>query len=63
MLRNLPGYYAHVEAIDDALGKPMDVIDDNTIFVYTSDHGDMLTRRDLVRSKSLMMKAYAYLSL
>ncbi|HHT92505.1 MAG TPA: sulfatase [Clostridiaceae bacterium] len=47
VLRNLPGYYAHVEAIDDALGKLMDVIDDNTIFVYTSDHGDMLGSQGL----------------
>lgn len=47
VLRNLPGYYAHVEAIDDALGRLMDVIDDNTIFVYTSDHGDMLGSQGL----------------
>ncbi|HOA32083.1 MAG TPA: sulfatase, partial [Clostridia bacterium] len=47
VLRNLPGYYAHIEAIDDALGKLMDANDENTIFVYTSDHGDMLGSQGL----------------
>ena len=61
VLRNLPGYYAHVEAIDDALGKLMDVIDDNTFRIYLT----MATclPAGLGKKQSLMMKAYAYLSL
>lgn len=46
-LHNLPGYYAHIEALDYALGRIMDAIPDNTIFIYTSDHGDMLGSQGL----------------
>jgi len=43
----LKGYYAHCSALDDWLGELQKVIKDegienNTIFVFTSDHGDML---------------------
>ena len=46
-MRDLPGYYAHVSALDSCLGMLMETVDElgmaeNTIFVYTSDHGDML---------------------
>jgi arylsulfatase A-like enzyme len=41
------GYYAHCTAIDSAMGGLLNTIDaagiaDNTIFVFTSDHGEML---------------------
>jgi len=41
------GYHAHVSAIDDELGRLMARLDalglaDNTILIYTSDHGSML---------------------
>ncbi|HOJ34580.1 MAG TPA: sulfatase [Candidatus Hydrogenedentes bacterium] len=41
------GYHAHVSAIDDELGRLLDHLDllgitDNTIVVYSSDHGSML---------------------
>lgn len=44
---SIPGYYAHVSALDACLGELMDQVErlgmkDDTIFVYTSDHGDML---------------------
>ena len=44
---DLAGYYAHISALDSCLGDLMDTLDqaglaDNTLFVYTSDHGDML---------------------
>ncbi|VAX27074.1 Sulfatase [hydrothermal vent metagenome] len=44
---DLRGYYAHVNALDDCLDMLLKTIDesgitDNTIFVFTSDHGDML---------------------
>jgi arylsulfatase A-like enzyme len=43
----LAGYYSHISAIDECFGKLRESIrslglDDNTIIVFTSDHGDML---------------------
>jgi len=43
----LAGYYAHIAALDDCLGQLMTALreeglDENTILVFTSDHGDML---------------------
>lgn len=43
----LAGYYAHVSALDDCFGRLLKALDDagiaeNTIVVFTSDHGDML---------------------
>jgi len=39
--RHYSGYYGHIAAIDDCLAKLLNVIDDNTIFMFTSDHGTM----------------------
>ncbi len=44
---DIAGYYAHVSAIDDYIGMIWEElkqkgIEDNTILIYTSDHGDML---------------------
>jgi len=44
---DLSGYYAHVTALDEQLGRIQDLLEaknlmDNTIFIYTSDHGDMV---------------------
>lgn len=41
------GYHAHVSAVDDELGRIMETLDslglaENTILIYTSDHGSML---------------------
>lgn len=43
----LKGYYAHINALDDCIAMLLKAIDENnikknTIFVFTSDHGDML---------------------
>lgn len=43
----MAGYYAHISALDDCIGMLLRTIDDmkikdNTIFIFTSDHGDML---------------------
>ena len=43
----LPGYFGACESLDDEFGRLMAVLDeeglsDNTIVVYTSDHGEML---------------------
>jgi arylsulfatase A-like enzyme len=45
--KDLAGYYAHIAALDDCFGELLATVDaaglrDNTIFVVTSDHGDML---------------------
>lgn len=46
-LNDYRGYYAHMTALDDCLGDLMKTLEEtglseNTIVVYTSDHGDML---------------------
>jgi len=43
----LAGYYAHCTAMDDCIGDLLDTLDqtgqaENTIFVFTSDHGDLV---------------------
>ena len=43
----LAGYYAHIAALDDCIGDLLRTLDEmklteNTVFVFTSDHGDML---------------------
>jgi len=43
----LAGYYAHCSALDAAFGRLMETLsatglDENTIVIFTSDHGDML---------------------
>jgi len=45
--RDLAGYYAHASALDDCVGRIVETladcgIDDDTVLVFTSDHGDML---------------------
>ena len=45
--KSLAGYYAHIAALDDCIGDILQTLkdlslEDNTIFVFTSDHGDML---------------------
>ena len=45
--KDLAGYYAHITAIDDMIGKLIQNLKvsgqlDNTIVVFTSDHGDLL---------------------
>jgi len=43
----IAGYYAHITALDECFGKLMAALDetgqaDNTIVLFTSDHGDMM---------------------
>jgi len=45
--QSLSGYYAHTTALDSQVGRLMDTLKsegiyENTIFIYTSDHGNML---------------------
>jgi len=44
---DIAGYYAHIKALDDCMKELLAAVkesgeEDNTIFVFTSDHGDML---------------------
>jgi arylsulfatase A-like enzyme len=46
--RDLRGYYAHIAALDECVGRLLDRVDStNTIVVFTSDHGDMLWSQGL----------------
>ena len=53
---DLAGYYAHVTALDEQLGRleaalAAEGLLDDTIFVYTSDHGDMLGSQGVQRKQ------------
>lgn len=52
----LAGYYAHCSALDSCIGEIRSVmkdcgIDKETIFVFTSDHGDMLGSQNATRKQ------------
>lgn len=52
----LAGYYAHIAALDDCVGELLAVLDEcglaeDTIFVFTSDHGDMLGSQGEVKKQ------------
>jgi len=54
--RALRGYYAHINALDDCIGRLQTAmkeakLDENTIFVFTSDHGDMLYSHDQINKQ------------
>lgn len=47
-LHDLRGYYAHIAALDECVGRLLDGVQStNTIVVFTSDHGDMLWSQGL----------------
>ncbi len=52
----LADYYAQITAVDDQLGRLLDHLDesglaDDTIVVYTSDHGDMLWSQGMMKKE------------
>lgn len=52
----IAGYYAHCTALDDCLGELLQTLEEeglaeNTIFVFTSDHGDMLGSQGEVKKQ------------
>jgi arylsulfatase A-like enzyme len=54
--KDLAGYYAHCTALDDCFADLLATlkssgVDDNTIIVFTSDHGDMLGSHALIRKQ------------
>ena len=44
-------YYALVTYVDRKLGELLDVVPDDTLVVFTSDHGDMLAERAMVQKR------------
>jgi len=53
---SLAGYYAHITALDEALGWLLSALEESgqaerTIFVFTSDHGDMLGSQGVWRKQ------------
>ena len=58
-MQTLRGYYAHMAALDDCLARLLGTLErsgtaENTIVVFTSDHGDMM------RSQGLTTKLYPW---
>ncbi len=54
----LKGYYAHCSALDSYIGQLQEAIrrsniEDNTIFVFTSDHGDMINSHGQMKKQRL----------
>ena len=54
--KELAGYYAHIAALDTYIGKLQQALkssglDQNTIFVFTSDHGDMIQSQGMIRKQ------------
>lgn len=54
--QSLKGYYAHCSALDACVGKLLETlrekgIEEDTIFVFTSDHGDMLGSQGHIRKQ------------
>jgi len=54
--RALADYYAHITALDEQLGRLLDTLDrrglaEDTIVVFTSDHGDMLWSQGMLRKQ------------
>jgi arylsulfatase A-like enzyme len=53
---SIAGYYAHITALDDCMKELLDAVheagmEDNTILVFTSDHGDMLYSHGMVKKQ------------
>jgi arylsulfatase A-like enzyme len=56
IVENYRGYYAHITALDQQFGRLMRALEEsgqaqNTIVVYTSDHGDMLGSQGLTNKQ------------
>lgn len=55
-LTDYRGYYAHMTALDDCMGDLLQTLEEtglaqNTIVVYTSDHGDMMHSRGAMKKQ------------
>ncbi|MCC2684790.1 MAG: sulfatase, partial [Paenibacillaceae bacterium] len=55
--QDLAGYYAHISALDSLIGDLADTLEqegmaENTIFIYTSDHGDMIGSQGMEKKQA-----------
>jgi arylsulfatase A-like enzyme len=55
--RDLAGYYAHCSALDSCFGELLAALEesglkDDTIIVFTSDHGDMIGSQNMVKKQN-----------
>lgn len=46
------GYYGSINHIDDQIGRLLDVVPDNTVICFLSDHGEMLGDHQWVRKRN-----------
>uniref|UniRef100_UPI0032171CCE sulfatase family protein n=1 Tax=uncultured Draconibacterium sp. TaxID=1573823 RepID=UPI0032171CCE len=54
--KEIAGYYAHIAALDDCVKELLQAVEEaeikeNTIFVFTSDHGDMLRSHGMTKKQ------------
>lgn len=54
--KEIAGYYAHIAALDDCMKELLAAlkksgVEENTIFVFTSDHGDMLRSHGMTKKQ------------
>lgn len=54
--KEIAGYYAHIAALDDCMKELLSAVEEagikeNTIFVFTSDHGDMLRSHGMTKKQ------------
>ena len=54
--RDLAGYYAHIAVLDECIGRIVETLSgagiaEDTILVFTSDHGDMLYSQDMTKKQ------------
>ena len=66
--KDLAGYYAHCTALDDMLGNILETLeetglDENTLILFTSDHGTFWEVRAFTKSNNPMKNPSAFLCL
>ena len=57
LLESRIGYHAAVPLIDKQVGRVLKALDDNTLVIFTRDHGDMLGDRGLTVKGAFMYDA------
>ena len=52
MKQYMAGYYGCIEHVDHQIGRILDHIPENTVIMFTSDHGEMLGQHQWIRKRS-----------